>query len=209
MADLESVWTHREEVIYRKLFGDCGQGIYTISRDDLGSNAADPRWGFLGVFESPPNENRSTWLYVTSGLSNPWDDEPEDYSNLEWSGLGVEFVMETPTQWKWAIKLLHRMIAYEISLAINGKPLLAPGGRVGGGGPFVEGTELTTMLIVPPDHYPPAFKLDSGRVEFLQFIGITASELEFAKATNSMELLGQLKSNGIYPVTDPNRRSIL
>lgn len=45
-------------------------------------------------------------------MSNPWDiDEPEEYS-----GLGVEFLMETENEETWAIDVLQTLMAYNLLL---------------------------------------------------------------------------------------------
>jgi len=218
MADLESVWEHREEVVYRDLFGDIGQGIFALSpdtfKDGFNRTAIDPRWMHYGVFESAPNDKHSTWLYVTSGMSNPWDEEPSDYASSEWSGLGMEFVIETAGQSRWAIILLHRMMAYNILLSVGhfgDKPLLGHGNRIGTGNSIIIGqpSDLTVVAFVRPDHYLATFTLDSGSVEFLQLIGLTATELDYAKANSTDAVAELLKSKGAYPTIDPSRKSVI
>jgi hypothetical protein len=218
MSDLESVWEHREEVVYRDLFGDIGQGIYALTADvfqqGFNFNEIDPRWLFYGVFESAPNEKHSSWLYVTSGMSNPWDVEPVDYATSERSGLGMEFVLETPEQSRWAIVLLHRMIGYNLLLSIGhfgDRPVLGYGSRIGNRGSIVPGqeSELTTVALVKPDHFPATFQLDSGAVDLAEFIGITSAEFEYAKANSTEALVDRLKSGSVYPLTNPQRTSIL
>lgn len=102
MRSLEEVWTYREEVLYPDLFGSTRRGIFTLDQalfaQVFGEEQVDPRWLFLGVFEFAPTAQRSSWLYVTSGMSNPWETEPEDYRPDDDAWLGVEFVMETPVQ---------------------------------------------------------------------------------------------------------------
>nr|WP_301539369.1 suppressor of fused domain protein [Methylomonas sp. ZR1] len=64
----------------------------------MSADTVDPRWLTHSVFKCPPAENRKTWAYITSGMSNPWEAEsPEEYS-----GLGVEFLMEANTEAIWA-----------------------------------------------------------------------------------------------------------
>ena len=79
----------------------------------MNAKGVDPRWLTHGVFKSQPSETRKTWAYVTSGMSNPWESEvPEEYS-----GLGVEFVMETDEEADWAIEVLQTLMAYNLLLA--------------------------------------------------------------------------------------------
>ncbi len=102
MSLLEDAWEEREEVVYPEVFSDTGPGIYPLSNgvfEQLDAQSVDPRWLTHGVFQSPPNDTRNTWVYVTSGMSNPWEsEEPQDYS-----GFGVEFVIETEQEATWAI----------------------------------------------------------------------------------------------------------
>ena len=106
MSLLEDAWEEREEVVYPEVFGDTGPGIYPLSNDvfeQLDAQSVDPRWLTHGVFQSPPNDTRNTWVYVTSGMSNPWEsDELQEYS-----GFGVEFVLETEQASTWAINVLQ------------------------------------------------------------------------------------------------------
>src|SRR5215475_117616 len=107
----EKIWEYREEIIYPEFFGEL-EGIYALSGDiflkTFGQETYDPRWLFYGVFISPPSVKRNSWLYVTSGMSNPWDDEPSTSSDL--SGLGCEFVFETVEKGEWAILLVQNIM---------------------------------------------------------------------------------------------------
>lgn len=119
--DLEEVWRIREEEIYPALFGGEGKGIYTLTRKlfetRFGVSELDSSWLFSGVFEYPPTVARPFWLYVTSGNSNPWDDEPEAYDPQGQSGAGVEFLFASTVQGNWAISLLLHLLAYHILLS--------------------------------------------------------------------------------------------
>lgn len=206
MSFLESVWQQREEEIYPALFGDIGQGIYTlphtIFHDRFGYKNVDPRWFHHGVFKSPPNPKRTTWLYVSSGMSNPWEsDEKEDIS-----GLGVELVLETLSDEFWAIPLLHSLIAFNIMLSVGQfgeKPLLGPGDRI----PQPLKPNLTHLMLGAPTDFPETFEMASGKAHLLQVVGITQREFDYAQEQGSAALCERLKISGIYPVTNPNRDS--
>ena len=90
---LEEVWRLSEERVYPTLFGPVGRGIFSLTQElfgkRFGQRDVDPRWLFLGVFEFPPTPERSSWLYVTSGYSNPWNEEPEAYNPAGESGFGL------------------------------------------------------------------------------------------------------------------------
>src|SRR4051812_47299798 len=90
----EAIWAHREEHLYPALFGPTGPGIYPIPAatfHGLGCAEPDPRFLTHGVFECPPTPARPHWLYVTSGMSNPWGDDPATLRPDAPSGLGCEF----------------------------------------------------------------------------------------------------------------------
>ena len=71
----EAVWSDREDRVYRSLFGDLGEGVFTAGGSVYERFQKKPHPGWLnhGVFACPPNDDRPSWLYVTSGLSNPWN----------------------------------------------------------------------------------------------------------------------------------------
>jgi len=130
-VDLEEIWRIREEEIYPKLFGPVSRGIFPLTQDlflgRFGQDDVDPRWLSLGVFEFAPTLDRPSWLYVTSGHSNPWDDDPEDYREENESGAGVEFILATSEQGDWAIQTLQAVLALDLLLSAgriaNGQPL--------------------------------------------------------------------------------------
>src|SRR3954463_430550 len=110
----EDIWADREEHLYRHLFGDLGPGIFNLSQktfDSLGIKEVDPRFFFHGVFECPPCPTRNHWLYVSSGMSNPWGAEPFTTHPDDYSGLGYEFTLHTPEQSTWALHLIHWTMA--------------------------------------------------------------------------------------------------
>ncbi len=207
MSLLEEAWEEREDVVYPKVFGDTGPGLYPLTNEvfeQLDATSVDPRWLTHGVFQSPPNDARNTWAYVTSGMSNPWEsEEPQDYS-----GFGVEFVIETEQEATWAINVLHTLMAYNLLLASGqmGEPaLLDYGDRI----PFALSDDITAMLIAPPFQLPESVDIQSGRVDFLQIVGITASELTFAKETSSEVLTDKLIEETGGLVTSKMRSSVI
>ena len=81
---LERVWEYREEILYRRLFGDAARGIFAIPyemfAETFSQAEVDPRWLHYGVFEYAPISTRSSWVYATSGMSTPWEVEDVDPS---------------------------------------------------------------------------------------------------------------------------------
>ena len=213
---LESVWEDREERIYPEMFGSEREGIFPLNRamfkDVFGVKKADPRWLHLGVFAFAPSETRNSWLYVTSGGSNPWDVEPEGYNEEGYSGLGVEFVLETPERENWAIIALQRIFAYHV-LCVLGyfgqNSGLAIGHRIPAGG-SMDGkrSALKVFAIAEPETYKSVVVLPSGRFELLHCVGITESERNFAKAHGTKVLVQKLRESGAFPITNAKRKSL-
>ena len=149
-------------------------------------------------------ENRKTWAYVTSGMSNPWESEsPEEYS-----GLGVEFLMETDKEEMWAVEVLQTLMAYNLLLA-TGKmgdyPPLDYGHRV----PLALSEAIKTMMFTHPINFPDSFSIKSGQVDLLQVVGITSAELEAAKKTSTDDLKEIFVSNTGGLVTRKERASVV
>lgn len=210
--DLEEVWRLREETIYPTLFGPVGRGIFPLTQElfskRFGQRDVDPRWLFLGVFEFPPTPERSSWLYVTSGYSNPWNEEPEAYNPASESGFGVEFTLALSEQGDWAVQTLQSVLALDLLLRAgrfpNGQPLSLHD-RIPLRGP-VNGRpncEIRNLIMVEPEQIPPEFSLPSGQVLFVGFTGVTDAELTFAKANGSEALILRLRAAGYHPITNP------
>ena len=207
MSFLAESWEEREESSYKDIFGDTGPGIFPLSNAIFGrmnARGIDPRWLTYGVFKCPPTGARSTWAYVTSGMSNPWEtEEPEEYS-----GLGVEFLLETENEETWAIEVLQTLMAYNLLLAtgqMGDFPPLDYGHRV----PLALSESINTMMFANPINFPSSFSIKSGRVDLLQAVGITPLELEAAKQTSSEEIKEKLVSNTGGLVTCKERASVV
>lgn len=196
MSLLEDSWEQREEQIYPDLFGGTGEGIYPLDislfNNRFGIDDIDPRWLHYGVFKYAPTSDRNTWVYVTSGMSNAWEvEKPEEYS-----GLGTEFILETDEESDWAIDTLRNLVAFNVLVSVGhygDKPLLDYGDRI----PVSIEPNISSLMIVKPNKFSESFSLISGKVDILQVTGITAQELDYAKA-NSSEILANklLKSQG-------------
>jgi hypothetical protein len=97
--DLEEVWRIREEDVYPVLFGPRVRGIFPLQMEmftgQFGQSNVDPRWLHYGVLEFAPTETRHSWLYVTSGHSNPWEQLPDEFDPDGESGAGAEFTLAT------------------------------------------------------------------------------------------------------------------
>jgi len=216
-VDLEEVWRIREEEVYQRLFGPVSRGIFPLSQElfdkRFRQRDVDPRWLFLGILEFPPTSVRSSWLYVTSGYSNSWNEEPQFYNPTGDSGAGIEFTFAVSEQGDWAIETLQSLLAFDLLLSAGRFPNRLPlsvNDRIPLGGPIngSSACEIRNVVMVKPEQIPPEFSLPSGRVQFAGFTGVTDSELAFAKAHSSEELIGRLRDAGYHPVTNPHRRTL-
>lgn len=210
---IERVWEYREEELYPSLFGPESEGIFALTGDMFLKNfkcdQIDPRWLTYGVHVYAPTPQRQSWLYVTSGMSNPTDGEHGQYS-----GMGYEFVMETNTREDWAIKRLASMLAFNLLLAsgfFGDKPWLEAGDRV----PLnetVDGSEeseIKHFLLNEPKHFASLHELESGELDFVHFLGVTSQEIDWAQQHDSDQLNERLMAAGVGTITDPSRKSII
>ena len=62
---------------------------------------------------------RHSWLYITSGHSNPWEQSPAEFDTDRESGAGVEFTLATTEPGDWAIRTLQSMLAFDILLTAD------------------------------------------------------------------------------------------
>jgi hypothetical protein len=206
----ERIWEHREEVLYPSLFGKQSRGIFPIPAEMITGTfkqeSLDARWLHHGVFEFAPSPTRNSWLYVTSGMSNDWNSAAPDPRTP--SGIGCEFVFETPCQSDWAIlKLLHVM-TFHILLCHGrypGKEPLGIDDRIPLGGAIREGSVITQLMLAPPSGFAAEALLESGEVVFCQVVGISDAEASYARARGGEALVERLQAAGFFPITDPDR----
>jgi len=177
----------------------------------LGAHDVDPKWLRHGVLVSPPNGNRKSWLYVTSGLSNPGEAQRRSPGR---SGIGFEFVFETRERADWAIWRLQHVLAFEHLLAAGrfpGKPLLTLYDRLPLRAPIDPESKsaLDWLFVCPPPSGRRRFRLESGWVQLLHLVGITDAEATYARREGGGALIELLEDAGGYPVTNPMRVSVV
>lgn len=214
--DLEEVWRIREDEVYPMLFGQPDGGIFVLTQEvfsRFGPQEIDPRWLTMGVMEFAPTPDRPTWLYVTSGYSNPWNDDPADYDAVGESGAGVEFTLATVEQADWAIQTLQSMLAFDLLLAADrfpARPRLSLHDRIPLHGPIDERPEclVRNLIMVEPDGFAQEFGLPSGVVILVMFIGVTDAEATLARTLGADELVERLRAAGHFPAIDPRRASV-
>lgn len=215
--DLEEVWRIREEDIFPRLFGPPSRGIFPLTDEvfsrRFGPQEIDPRWLTMGVIEFAPTPSRQSWLYVTSGYSNPWNDDPADYDPEGESGAGVEFTLTTVEQADWAIQTLQSMLAFDLLLDAGRFPpsqRLSLHDRVPLHGPIDGRLEcpIRNLIMVEPEGFDQEFVLPSGVVILVTFIGTTDVETAFARTEGTDELIDRLRAAGHFPSIDPSRSSV-
>lgn len=162
----------------------------------------------------PPTPDRTSWLYVTSGYSNPSDEEPDEYDPAGESGAGVEFTFAVSEQGDWAVETLQSMRAFDVLLGAGRFPnrqRLSLHDRIPLRGPLdgKPDCEIRNLVLVEREDGPREFSLPSGEVILVGFTGMTDAELAFAKSNGSSALIDKLRAAGHHPVTHPHRRSLL
>lgn len=211
----EALWTDREDRVYRSLFGDLGAGIFTVGEKVYERYGKEPHPGWLnhGVFACPPHDERESWLYVTSGLSNPWNlDEPgKDPSGF--AGIGFELVVESSSESDWAVPLLHNLMAYELLVAVGtyqGAELFEYGNRIPLNDSITPSFEsaIRWLLVEQPKHYPSSFDIEAGRVDLFHLVGATDPEVDLAREKDQDKLVTLLQEKGVYPLTNADRDSV-
>ncbi|MGA1341449.1 MAG: suppressor of fused domain protein [Hyphomonas sp.] len=216
--NLEEVWRIREEEVFPTLFGQQARGIFALPLEmftqQFGQSEIDPRWLHYGVFEFAPTISRRSWLYLTSGHSNPWEQSPADYDPSGESGIGVEFTLATTEPGDWAIRTLQSMLAFDILLwagRFPGKEYIGLGDRIPLRAPVNGDAQcaLRNLVMTEAEGIPDEFQLPSGKVILTGFTAITDAELSEAKQHGTPALVDRLRAAGFHPVNDPHRPSIV
>lgn len=216
--DFEEVWRIREEEVYPALFGSHVRGIFTLQMEmftgQFGQSNIDPRWLHYGVFEFAPTETRRSWLYVTSGHSNPWEQAPEEFNPEGESGAGVEFTLATKESGDWAIRTLQSMLAFDLLLCAGrypGKEFLGLHDRIPLRAPLNGNPAcvLRNLVMTEPENIPGEFRLPSGKVLLRGFTAVSDEELKEAKQSSSQAIIDRLRIAGFHPINDPGRKSLV
>lgn len=214
--DVTHINEARELKIYPELFGKQKRPIFEMMPEVFaayGDHEIDPLWLQHGVMEFEPTDDRPTWLYVTTGYSNPWNVPSDQWDEDGESGTGVEFMMETDEQSNWPVTRLQSLLAFDM-LAAAGKlgedaEPLAFGDIMPLNYP-VDGSDesrIKAMILAAPD-VAEGFKLPSGNVALAEFVGITEDEQKFAAEFGMEHLTDKLRNAGHWPRTLPGRDSV-
>lgn len=205
----------REEILYPALFGRDRRGVFSLQAgmftEVFGQAEFDPNWTRGSACEFAPTDRRASWLYVTSGLSDAWGVREPDGNGP--SGLGGEFVLETIGKSPWAPTRLLYVMAYQLLVCAGRYPDRQPlrdydrlplGTSIG-----TEISALTWMMLAPPTGFPRRHAGQTGWFDFSQVVGISEAEAEAAQVHGGPRLVEGLWREGAFPVTMPERGSIL
>lgn len=166
---------------------------------------SDMRAQKISVLAYAPTDARPHWIYVTSGLSNPWFQEAPD----EVSGFGCELMVKSPVEAKWPFKLLRRL-AYFI-LSYSGT--LSPGVILNMKSPIgLNAGELNNIFVWYGDEAPDClYMLPSGAFGLFCVVGITEGESVLAESIGEYGtwcIQQLLRQSDFGQLTDPNRACI-
>ncbi|HEY9790614.1 MAG TPA: suppressor of fused domain protein [Candidatus Obscuribacterales bacterium] len=223
---LFSAWKARNRV-YEELFG---QPAYALPKgnvpptnpepgigrvDGSADNEADTTTTFksqmtdvkITVLAYAPTESRPHWIYITSGLSNPWfAEEPNEVS-----GFGCELMVKSNKDARWAVRLLRRLCYYILSYSGTLSPgvILNMPIPLGSGGTG----DLNNLVVWYADEAPDClYQLPSGVFGVFCTIGITEDECKFAESIDEYgpwSIQQVLRNAGLGQVTDPQRKSVM
>lgn len=175
-----------------------------------GVMAFDPRQAGqrVSVLVYPPAEGRGYWLYVTSGLSNPWFAQEPDVV----SGFGVELVVKTEKEARWPLRLLRRLSCHILSYTGT----LSPGIMLSMDSPInaaSAGPELSNILVWYVDEAPEAwYLLPSGGFGLFSVIGITEAECRYGESASQYGawcVQQVLRAAGVGQLTNPGRACVV
>ena len=209
----DAIWHQREEVVYPERFGSAVHGIFPLTKRDFTSHCEPSlvatEWLQCGVFAFEPTATRDSWLYVTSGTSNPGLATAATAGSAS-SGLGTELLLETKQQASWATALLKQLLVYNLLAAagLNGEQVPLDYWHRRSIPTPLDGWKserIDHLLINVPPHLESTFTLPSGQVDLLHVIGITQAERDVAEQRGGDQLLQQLQNANAYPLTTPER----
>ena len=167
-------------------------------------------WPGGGFHRYSPSEGRDSWLFVTHGLSQPFDesdvmaaaDDPEALS-----GLGLEYVLACSEDAPWGLEALLGVVRH--TLFDREAPLLEPGGHVACATALGGRGALMHLLATLSPEYEFDLVLPAGHCVLVHLVGITEAELRHAQAEpdglGGIILERVLYAFGIGGRTDPDR----
>jgi len=193
----ENAWKIREEQIYPALFGTVQTQIYTLTESmfaHIGSRHIDPRWLTNGVLIAQSQNN--SWIYLSSGLSNPWGQQDTHDQDKQISGIGFELWLESKQHDPRFIKYLQWVIIWQLLIAtgVIDEPLIDIGDRIVLPETYTQGVKDYALLVNQTSDARRQFLLPSGKVDLLQLIPINSQEAQIATEQGGHFLIEQLKT---------------
>ena len=179
---VEEVWAYREDKLYKTLFPEKPDKVLLLAPN--AENALSPS-SHYGTFEIPPSKDRPYYTYVTSGMSNPTD---EDLAGK--SGYGIELVLHSKTKLSWAPGLLNQLTMNVVDRGV----IFDFNHRI----PLPEalhGSDQMIHAFILFDNkaqMPSSQTLPSGQFKFLTMMGVTEAEYKRAQKTSSAEVINDL-----------------
>ena len=171
------------EYALHSIFGPCEppDQILSPAEPNLFMN-----WAGGGIYQYPPHGNRSSWHYVTSGLSQPHIDDdaiPQpiiDEDGRHYSGYGIELVISTIEKVMWAPHVLINLVRY--ILFQKNSQIILPGDRIPCHGPLVLDTvtPLNFLVGTTSNEYETEILLPVGQCQLVHLIGCTQGEIDAA-----------------------------
>ena len=164
-----------------------------------------------GISAYPRTDPVPHWHYISYGMSELYDKDPEGDPDI--SGWGFEFtfrLVRDPSETTppvWAANLLQNLGRY----VFTSGNWFEPGHHMDVNGPIAASRQDSAIRAIVFDEDPELGTISTphGRVRFLQVIGLATEEYEAARAWNTMGLLEVLAPKIPLYVTDIDRTSLL
>ena len=135
------------------------------------------------------------FAYVTSEMSG------EDVGQIEGDFSSYELAICTRSENQKAPDIISRLARYTCDARlIAGESMDI--------GDFFGDDSIRALLFCHPEGGPISFELNRRKCGVLLCIGITKDELEMKIKKGSDALISLLKKNGVFPFTEPNRKSV-
>jgi hypothetical protein len=207
----EDTWNYRDTVAYPELIGATSDGristIPYVAFEQIGAVQVDPRWLHCGVLAFRPPSPTAAFTFVTSGLSNAWDDARPDERSI--SGLGIELRVDVSREAHWTTDVLLRISAMQLLIGsgrMSGARLLGVGDRMKvGAETFGKNSSVTSLIAADGGQ----IQLPSGTFTLLQLFAITDAEREHAASHGADALLTILRARTAFPISDVTRASVV
>lgn len=213
----DGIMFHRETVLYPQFFGAQPSEFYSFPENLVSKDGVDlleeSGMSLNLVMEFGPNEKRKSWLYVTSGMSNPVGETPDKIDINDFSGIGFEMIIETPEKCKWPVNILHTIMFSQclISACLVEGELIEYNDIFPIQKDSIADSPINSFVAMVPNercNYPKEFCLSSGKVDFFSLFGITISEELLFLEKNAELNLPEFFEKAGYPVNNIFRESV-